>query len=128
MNSSLLFVAVSQWRCSLTAPQDTESLAIARSGCVSDAHRGPCLHAEESHRPLLDLLVKDAICQPTTARHAKARSHDVAVAARVRDSPRVRDRLGYTRAVCDVREHVGRRKERLKRAPCPYRSHVSMTT
>ena len=107
MNASLLFTAVSRCRCFLIAPQDTESVATARSGFVSDAHRSPCLHAEESHRPLLDLLVKNAICQPTTAGHEKARSRDVAVAARVRDSPRVRDRLRYGRAVCNVREHVG---------------------
>jgi hypothetical protein len=63
MNSSLLFTAVSQSWCFLTAPEGSQSLAIARSGSVSDAHRDPCLHAEEPRRPLLlDLLVKNAIC------------------------------------------------------------------
>jgi len=115
MDSLLLFAAVSQSGCFLTAPPKiTESLAIARSGCVSDAHHCPCLHAEEPRRSLLDLLVQDAVCQPATAGLwlAKARSRDVA--ARVHDSTRVRDRLGYASAVCDVCEHVGRRKERLK--------------
>ena len=41
----------------LTEPRDTKSLAIARSGLVSDAHCGPFLHTEESRRPLLDPLI-----------------------------------------------------------------------